>query len=47
MGHQIESGSKPPKIFISYSWTSPDYQEKVVELANRLMENGIEVIIDV
>lgn len=33
-----------PKVFISYSWT---VQEKTVELANRLLANGVEVIIDV
>ena len=32
-----------PKIFISYSWTN---SERVLELAERLMVNGVEVIID-
>ena len=32
-----------PKIFISYSWTN---SERVLELAERLMANGVEVIID-
>ena len=32
-----------PKVFISYSWTSSD---RVVELAERLMANGVEVILD-
>jgi len=32
-----------PKIFISYSWTSAD---RVIELAERLMSNGVEVILD-
>ncbi|MEZ2369589.1 toll/interleukin-1 receptor domain-containing protein [Bacillus sp. RCC_6_1] len=47
MEQQTENGSRAPKVFISYAWTSHDYQEKVVALATRLMENGIEVIIDV
>jgi len=34
---------KNPKIFISYSWSN---SEKVIELAERLMANGIEVILD-
>lgn len=32
------------KIFISYSWT---VQERVVELAERLIANGIDVVLDV
>ncbi|WP_249671144.1 toll/interleukin-1 receptor domain-containing protein [Bacillus thuringiensis] len=47
MEQNKEFGSRPPKVFISYSWTSPDYKEKVISLANRLTENGIEVVIDV
>ncbi|MDM5155343.1 toll/interleukin-1 receptor domain-containing protein [Bacillus sp. DX1.1] len=46
MEQNKEFGSSPPKVFISYSWTSPDYKEKVNSLANRLMENGIEAVID-
>lgn len=33
-----------PKVFISYSWAK---QEKVKELADRLISNGIEVVIDI
>lgn len=32
------------QVFISYSWT---VQKRVIELADRLIDNGIEVIIDV
>lgn len=32
------------KVFISYSWTS---QERVIELAERLIANGIDVVLDV
>jgi len=32
-----------PKTFISYSWSS---SERVLELAERLMANGVEVILD-
>lgn len=32
-----------PKVFISYSWSN---SEKVIELAERLMANGVEVILD-
>ncbi|MDO5124715.1 MAG: toll/interleukin-1 receptor domain-containing protein, partial [Eubacteriales bacterium] len=32
------------KVFISYSWS---VQERVIELAERLLANGIEVVLDV
>lgn len=32
-----------PKVFISYSWSSSD---RVLELAERLMSNGVDVILD-
>jgi hypothetical protein len=36
-----------PKVFISYSWTSQEYKEQVLDIADRLIkEVGIEVIID-
>jgi hypothetical protein len=39
---EIES----PKTFISYSWTSPEHVEWVIELAEELVENGIDVVLD-
>ncbi len=33
----------PPKVFISYSWTS---SKEVLEIAERLMSNGIDVVLD-
>ena len=35
-----------PKTFISYSWTTPEHEQWVVNLATRLMSNGVEVILD-
>ncbi len=35
-----------PKVFISYSWTSPGYQEEVMVIADRLTTLGVEVVID-
>lgn len=35
-----------PKLFISYSWTSPGHEEWVLQLATELRDNGIDVIID-
>ncbi len=34
------------KIFISYSWTTPKHEEWVINLAERLMADGIDVILD-
>ncbi len=34
---------KTKKVFISYSWTSED---KVLELAQRLMSDGVEIVLD-
>ncbi|HHF2935462.1 TIR domain-containing protein [Vibrio alginolyticus] len=36
-----------PKVFISYSWSSSHHQEMVKYWADRLIADGIEVIIDI
>ena len=36
----------PPCVFISYSWTTPTHETWVLKLAERLMEDGIEVRLD-
>ena len=40
--------SAPPKVFISYSHNvqSPDYKDRILTLANRLLEDGIDCHID-
>jgi hypothetical protein len=35
-----------PKLFVSYSWTSPDHEAWVLQLASDLRESGIDVILD-
>jgi hypothetical protein len=35
-----------PKIFISYSWTNPNHEDWVINLAERLTGDGVDVIID-
>lgn len=35
-----------PKLFISYSWTSPEHEQRVVMLASELREAGVDVILD-
>ena len=42
----VESELKPPQAFISYSWTSPDHEQWVLDLATRLRESGVDAILD-
>ncbi|HEU6437949.1 MAG TPA: SEFIR domain-containing protein [Nitratidesulfovibrio sp.] len=35
-----------PKLFISYSWTSPEHEAYVLDIATQLRESGIDVILD-
>jgi hypothetical protein len=35
-----------PKVFISYSWTNQAHQECVKEWADRLLADGVNVILD-
>lgn len=35
-----------PKLFISYSWTSPSHEEWVLSLATELRESGVDVLLD-
>src|SRR5690606_20069871 len=35
-----------PKLFISYSWTSPNHEARVLALASELVDNGVNVIFD-
>lgn len=38
--------TRPPKVFISYSWDSPEHRTWVGQLATALRRDGIEVILD-
>ena len=42
----MKEKNEHPKVFISYSWSSKEYEEKVMDLAVKLQGDGIEVIID-
>ncbi|MFQ6739078.1 MAG: toll/interleukin-1 receptor domain-containing protein, partial [Alphaproteobacteria bacterium] len=35
-----------PKVFISYSWSSPEYQERIIHIVDALRESGIETVFD-
>lgn len=41
-----EMSKDHPKLFISYSWSSPEHEQWVVVLATELMESGVNVILD-
>lgn len=38
---------RTPVVFISYSWSSEEYQERVINLATRLRRDGVDVKLDV
>lgn len=35
-----------PKAFISYSWTSPEHEQFVLELGTALRSHGVDAILD-
>lgn len=35
-----------PKIFVSYSWSSPEHQDWVINLSESLMADGIDIVLD-
>ncbi len=37
---------RPPQVFISYSWDSPEHRAWVTQLAMNLRQNGVEVVLD-
>lgn len=41
-----EESKKNPKVFISYSWTTKDYENRIIGIAERLVEDGIDVVLD-
>lgn len=41
-----DTTANAPKVFISYSWTSQAYADRVVELAERLRGDGVDVVLD-
>ena len=43
---QILKTRPMPKLFISYSWSSPDHEARVLQLANELRDNGVDAILD-
>ncbi len=42
----MTTADNPPKAFISYSWTSKEHETFVLELAERLMADGVHITLD-
>lgn len=36
-----------PKVFVSYSWSTPKHQQQVIQWAERLIADGVDVVLDV
>lgn len=43
---QLPPQPRPPKVFISYSWDSPEHRQWVASLAGTLRSNGIDATLD-
>ena len=43
----MSASADAPKVFISYSWKPAQHQQKVIALAERLMGDGVNVVLDV
>lgn len=42
----MSATTEHPKVFISYSWTSIDHEQFVLDLATSLRNNGVDAILD-
>jgi hypothetical protein len=44
--NSIKDNPPPPKVFVSYRWTSPEHEDWVLLFATSLRQEGVEVILD-
>lgn len=42
----MSNTTEHPRVFISYSWTSPEHEQFVLDLATTLRDNGVDAILD-
>ena len=42
----MKGSTKQPKVFISYSWSSPQHEQWVLGLAERLSGDAVVVVLD-
>lgn len=40
------SSGDSPKVFVSYAWSSPDHEQWVLDLCQRLVEASVDIILD-
>lgn len=38
--------SSPPRLFISYSWSTSEHEQWVIDLATELVSSGVDVVLD-
>ncbi len=43
---EMPSMSTAPRLFISYSWSTPEHEQWVLDLATELAQSGVDVILD-
>jgi hypothetical protein len=45
---KVDNGTdqQPPKVFVSYSWDTPEHSNWVLRLATRLLGDGIDITLD-
>lgn len=46
MADKKDTLTESPKVFISYSWTTPEHEQRVLSWAEHLIADGIDVILD-
>lgn len=46
MSNSSSNGEPPPRVFISYSWDSDAHKQRVLELAERLRDQGVDAQLD-
>ena len=42
----MSATTEHPKVFISYSWTSSDHEQFVLDLATSLRNHGVDAVLD-
>ena len=42
----MNQNSEHPKVFISYSWSNKEYEERILTFGKRLLDKGVEVVMD-
>lgn len=42
----LQAQPRPPKIFITYSWDSPEHKQWIASLGGELRQNGLDVTLD-